>query len=113
MEIKVISKRKGSTLVEFRKGDKLQRVYVPSQDVKDGEVSEYKLKLGIPYGVEWSRFIRLQATPEELEDNLRNAGIWTGHDALQNPQIVLGVLQKTYKIDLGAIQRIAKEANNG
>lgn len=113
MKIKVISKRKDSVLVEFRKGDRLQRAYVPFTDIKDGEVSEYKLKLGIPYGVEWAKYITLQATPQDLEDNLRNAGIWTAQDALQNPRIVIGVLQKTYQIDLGAIQRIAKEANNG
>lgn len=113
MKIKVISRRKGSVLVEFRKGGKPQRVYIPPTDIKDGEVSEYKLKLGIPYGIEWAKYITLQVTSQDLEDNLRNAGIWTSEDALQNPQILLGVLQKTYQIDLGAIQRIAKEADNG
>lgn len=113
MQVKIISRRKESALVEYQKGDKLHRVTIPFGDIKDGEVTEYKLKLGIPHGIEWSRFINLQVTSQDFENNLRRVGIWTGEDALRNPQAVLGALQRTYQIDLGTIQRIAKEANHG
>lgn len=113
MKVKIISQHKQSALVEFTKGDKLQRVTVPLSDIQEGQVSDYKLKMGIPYGIEWSSLIRLQATSDDLQENLRKAGIWTGEDARKNAQRTLGVLQKTYGVDLGVILKVAKEANNG
>jgi len=108
--IKVISQRGQSALVEYIKDGVLKRVTIPTKDIVDGQISNYKLKLGIPYGIEWSKYIRLDATPQDLEQNLRRAGIWTKEDALQNAQRVLGAIQATYQVDLGAIMRIAKEA---
>ena len=113
MKVKVISKHRQSALVEYTKSGKLQRVTIPFADIKDGEVSEYKLRMGIPYGVEWAKLIKLQATSEDLQENLRNAGIWTGHDARTNAQVVLGAIQKTYGMDLGVLLKVAKEADNG
>lgn len=112
MNIKIISQHKQSALVEFTKNGKLQRATVPLSDIQEGQISDYKLKMGIPYGIEWSKLVRLQANAEDLQENLRSAGIWTGEDARRNAQRVLGVLQKTYGVDLGVIMKIAKEANN-
>lgn len=109
-DIKIISKRKQSALVEFIKSGELQRVTVPLADIVDGQISDYKLKLGIPYGIEWSKYITLDATPQDLEQNLRRVGIWTKEDALNNAQRVLGAIQATYQLDLGTLLRIAKEA---
>ncbi len=108
INIKIISRRKQSALIEFTKNDRLQRVTVPVKDIVDNQVSDYKLKAAIPYGVEWSEMITLKATSQDLERNLRRAGIWTKEDALQNANRVLGVIQATYQVDLGAILKIAK-----
>jgi hypothetical protein len=108
--VKIISQRGQSALVEFIKNDRLQRATVPVRDIVDDQISDYKLKLGIPYGIEWSKYITLQATPEDLEQNLRRVGIWTKQDALKNAQRVLGAIQATYGTDLGTLLRIAKEA---
>ncbi len=108
MKIKIISQRKQSALVEFTKNDKLQRVTVPASDIVDDQISDYKLKMAIPFGVEWSELITLQATSQDLEQNLRRVGIWTKEDALQNVNKVLGAIQATYQVDLGAILKIAK-----
>lgn len=110
MKIKVISKRKKSALIEYTKNGKLLRATVPASDIVDDSISDYKLKLAIPYGVEWSKLLTLEATPEDLERNLRKAGIWTSQDALQNAPKVLGAIQATYRVDLGTLLRIAKEA---
>jgi hypothetical protein len=108
--VKIISRQGQSALVEFTKNDRLQRATVPVEDIVDSQISDYKLKLGIPYGIEWSKYIKLEATPQDLEQNLRRAGIWTKQDALTNAQRVLGAIQKTYQVDLGTLLRIAKEA---
>lgn len=110
MKIKIISRRKQSALVEFIKNDRLQRATVPVGDIVEDQISDYKLKLAIPYGIEWSKYIRLEATPQDLEQNLRRVGIWTKEDALNNAQRVLGAIQATYQVDLGTLLRIAKEA---
>lgn len=109
-DIKIISRRGQSALVEYLKSGKLQRATVPVADIADDQISDYKLKLGIPYGIEWSKYVRLEATSQDLEQNLRRVGIWTKEDALNNAQRVLGAIQATYQIDLGTLLRIAKEA---
>lgn len=109
MNVKIISKRGQSALVEYIEGGELKRATVPAGDIVDGEISSYKLRMGIPYGVEWSKYITLQATPKQLQDNLRRAGIWTKEDALTNAGAVLGAIQATYQIDLGTLLRIVKE----
>ena len=110
IDVKVINSRGQSALVEYIENGRLKRKTVPVKDVIDNQVNKYNLNLGISYGIEWSKLVKLNATPEQLEQNLRNAGIWTKEDALNNAQIVQGVLQKTYGIDYAAILRIAKEA---
>jgi hypothetical protein len=109
IEVKIISQRGQSALVEYHEGDKLKRATIPMADIMDNKVSSYKLHLGISYGVEWAKYVTLQATPEQLQENLRRAGIWTKEDALTNAGKVLGVIQATYQLDLGTLLRIAKE----
>lgn len=111
MNVKVVSKRGQSALVEYLDNGRLKRATIPASDISDeGTVVAYKLRMGVPYGLEWSKLVKLQATAEDLEQNLRNRGIWTGQDALTNVQAVLGAIQATYKIDLGTLLNIAKEA---
>lgn len=108
MKVKIISKRGQSALIEYIKDTRLKRVTVPVGDIVDDQISERKLKMGIPYGVEWSQKIKLSASSQDLEQNLRRVGIWTKEDALGNANKVLGAIQATYQVDLGAILRIAK-----
>lgn len=109
IDVKVIKERGQSALVEYIEYNKTKRVTVAARDVVDDQVSEEAIELGIPYGVEWSKFVALQATPDDLEKNLRQVGIWTAEDALQNADKLLNALMKTYQIDLGTMIRIAKE----
>ena len=108
--IKIISKRGASALVEYDDKGQLKRATIPQADIVDNEVSSYKLKMGIPHGLDWAKLITLQATPELLEQNLRRAGIWTADDALNNAPKVLGAIQATYQLDLGKLLQAAKAA---
>lgn len=112
-DIRIIKTKGQSALVEYTKSGKLERCTVPLDDIKDNTVSDYKLRMGIPYGVEWSKVVTLAATPEKLQQNLRQAGIWTAEDALNNAQIVLSAIQKTYQLDLGQLMMVAKQATKG
>jgi hypothetical protein len=109
IEVKIISQRGQSALVEYTEGGNLKRATIPTADIVDNKVSPHKLHLGISYGVEWAKYVTLQATPEQLQENLRWAGIWTKEDALNNADKVLGCIQATYQLDLGTLLRIAKE----
>lgn len=107
--VKIIKQRGQSALVEYLYGDHLRRVNIPTSSIKAGQVEEGILEMGIPYGLEWSNLLSLQATPELFQENLRQAGIWTKDDALKNPQLVVAAIQATYQIDLAKIFSILKE----
>ena len=109
IDVKVIKERGQSALVEYIENRKTKRVTVATNDVVDNQVSKEAIELGVPYGVEWSNLVTLQANSGELEKNLRKVGIWTAEDALKDANKVLNALMKTYQIDLGMIMRIAKE----
>lgn len=110
IEVKIISQRGQSALVEYFKDGKLCRVTVPAKEIIDGQINAYNLNMGIPYGLPWAQLIPMAATSKQLEQNLRRVGVWTKEDALSNAPAVLGAIQATYQIDLGTILRIAKEA---
>lgn len=110
IDIKIVSQRGQSALVEYIKDGQLERRVILASDIHDGQVNEYNLNLGVQYGLKWSKLITLQATSEDLEQNLRRVGIWTGEDALNNVEKLLSAIQRTYKVDLGVLLRIAKEA---
>lgn len=110
IDIKIISQRGQSALVEYIENGQLERRIVLANDIHDGQVNEYNINLGVQYGLKWSKLITLQATSEDLEQNLRRVGIWTGEDALTNVEKLLSAIQRTYKVDLGVLLRIAKEA---
>lgn len=107
--IKIIQQQDQSALVEWLEKGKSKRATIPVSAIREGQVSSYNLKLGIPYGLPWSEIIDLGATPEKLEQELHRVGIWTADDALQNANQVLGAIQATYSIDLGKIMAIAKQ----
>jgi len=106
LDVRVVGIQGESALVEL---GGLKRVYVPARAVKDGQVSETAFKRGVPYGVPWEK-VKLEATAEDLADNLRRVGIWTADDLRKRQAAALGALQATYKIDLASLNRLAREA---
>jgi hypothetical protein len=109
INVKIIQRQSHSALVEWRENNKLRRATIPTRTIFDDQVSKYDLDLGIPYGLEWSELIKLSASPEQLEQELRRVGIWTAEDVLHNADKVRGAIQATYGVDLGKIMRVAKK----
>lgn len=58
---------------------------------------------GIPYGVEFWRLAKLNASPKVLDRELKNRGIWTAADVRARPNEVIGALIATYGVDLSAL----------
>src|SRR3990172_2360007 len=45
---------------------------------------------GIPYGEDWSEFVGGCISATEIENRLKQSGIWTFEDLQQNPNVALG-----------------------
>ena len=96
---------KQSALVEWVADGQLCRGYVPASSLKDGCVSAVTLGRSIPYGAQWQK-AELEASAADLAQNLRKAGIWTKEDMAQKPNVAIGAIQATYRVDLGALMRL-------
>jgi len=106
--VNVVEKRGKSAVVEWVDGKAFRKV-VPLKDVKDGEILESVLKKSPDYGVPWAKEVDPNATPEDIEVALHNAGIWTAEDALRNPAGIKGAINAAYKSGLVEILQAAKK----
>lgn len=111
-EIRVISSRGKSAIVEWVYRARSYRKTVPIQEIKNGKIDEEILDKCPDYGVPWGAEINLTATSEDIEVALHNAGIWTAEDAMKNASAVIGALTAAYKTDLVAILQAAKKYIN-
>ena len=100
MKVRVISHKNKTSLVEWDDGA-LNRGYIPSDQIEDGEVSSDTLSAAIPYGVQLDLPC---VTPEQIEDQLHRAGIWTVEDIRKHPTEVKAVLEAVYKVSWSAFQ---------
>ena len=107
VKVKTVKSGNETALVETVKDGKLCRHVIPLAALTDKGVLPSELELGVEYGIPWEHELKLDATVEELADNLRAAGLWTAEDVVGNYNKVLGVLQATYGVDLGEISRVA------
>ena len=108
--VKVLKRDGQAALVEWLDGDMPRRVFLPAEVVPaSGLVDDEELGRGIPYGVEWADEITLAATANDLQRNLRGAGIWTAEDAASKAATVQGVMQATYGIDTAAVLSVARK----
>lgn len=109
IDVKIIQQTGRSALVQWVEDGKLKRATIPVEVIKDNQVLEVNLNMGIPYGLNWASLIELSATSECLEQELHRVGVWTAEDALGNAEKIRGAIQKTYSVDLGKIMAIAKQ----
>lgn len=98
-KVKVLRRKGHAALVEWSDDSRLHRVTVPVKDVvfdpgeTSGVVSVESLMQGIPYGIEWEKFLTEQTVlPETLANALRQNGVWTVEDFEQNPNAVMGAV---------------------
>jgi len=107
VKVVVIKAYKDTALVELTEAGELVRYIVPLASLTDKGILPSDLELGIKYGIPWEQELKLDATVKKLASNLRKAGLWTAEDIIGNYNLVAGVLQATYGVDLGEISRIA------
>jgi hypothetical protein len=101
MKVKELGHKGTTTLVEWDDG-MLHRGYIPSDQIEDGEVSSDTLSAAIPYGVQLDLPC---VTPEQIEDMLHRAGLWTVADIRKHPMEVKAVLDAVYKVSWSAFQK--------
>jgi len=107
-DVKIIDVVGKSALIERD----LQRVYVPIEEVVDGQVEEEVWKAGISFGVPWEEVIQCRVTPALIGRELRRRGIWTTEDVARQPNRVIAALQAAYAVDLAALMRVAQEVQH-
>lgn len=116
--VRVIFRKKSAVLVEYMKGDLPVRVSIPadkihiSEDGKEGTVAETILKIGIPYGIPWGKFIpdaRIDIPGERIEEELHKQGIWTAEDFKQNPGAAQSAVLSVAANIVRSIMQVVKE----
>lgn len=110
--VRLIISKGASSLVEFKDGELLKRVFVPSDTVKDGQCSEVILNRGIPYGHPWEDLEFTIGGPA-LAEALHKADLWTIEDVLKNPKKLRSALQATITSQLSEILTIAYGEKKG
>ncbi len=78
--VTVIHEQGPTALVQWQVGRDWRRAYVPVSVVHSGQVARDELDAGIPYGVQWERYITITGTPEDVGYELRRRNIWTIRD---------------------------------
>jgi hypothetical protein len=88
----------------------VHRGAVPKKEVKKGYVSSDILKMAIPLDgvdlVEKLETDTLTISIKNLQNGLRSAGLFTPQDYLGNPEVISGVLQRLYGLDVATIQNL-------
>jgi len=107
VKVTVIKGYAETALVELTEAGELVRYIVPLASLTDKGILPGDLELGIKYGIQWEQELKLDATVEKFARNMHKAGLWTAEDVIGNYNLVAGVLQATYGVDLGEISRIA------
>lgn len=109
-EVRVVVRQNDLYLVEWLEDGAPRRSWLPASDVtqqKDGTTQAANPGHGVPYGDDFLHGVKLQATTEAVERELRQRGIWTADDALSNAPAVLGALQAVYGVDVAALMQAA------
>jgi hypothetical protein len=110
VECVVIRRKRGFVLVEWAESGRLYRSWVmPDMIERDNNrvVAVRNPRAGVPYGIDFSHIVQLRATPDDLDREMKRAGIWTLQDMRENPQKVIGALQSAYGVDFSVIMQAA------
>ena len=108
MEVKIIARDGHSALIEWVDNGKLYRGILPIASIRgDSYVTKTELKRAAPYGTPWEEVVILKATSEQLAQNLRMRGIWTGQDVYDQPEQTQSAIMATYGLDYHTLLKIA------
>lgn len=110
VQVKVISRRGNSVLVEYISEGLLIRKYVPAGKVEEAGVSEKVLLQGIPYGYPWDE-IEISFDAKKFLKEMHNVGLWTAEDVLKSPKLLWSALRATLADNVSNILQAAKVEN--
>jgi hypothetical protein len=108
VNVRVVEVSGHTSLVEFIMNEKINRGFIPSEVIVDGQAPEDELGAMIQFGVPWERVLQFDVTTEDFANALRAHGIWSYDDARNKPNLVISALQSVYRLDLGAVLSAAK-----
>ena len=99
-----------SILIEYKRGDEVNRVTLPLKAVTPVEkITDSVLDTGVQYGLKWSKVI--DGADKKVENELRKVDVWTLEDFIKKGSSVRMIL-KTAGLDYGqALQDINKFMN--
>ena len=80
LDVRTVSTKGGSALVEYIEKGFYRRVFVPLGEVENGKVKLSVLQEGVVYGEPWEDYMKVIATPEAMANELRRQGVWTAQD---------------------------------
>lgn len=116
MKVRVIRRKGRGILVEWKDQEGYHRAVVPAEAVDEDCCDPEELAMGIPYGEPWAEIVGdVVIKGAELENALRERGIWTVEDVRKRPNAAAAALLAVHKMGVdGLIRRTlaAKVAGN-
>lgn len=106
MKVRIVKRDGQAALVEWESTTGYRRAIVPADSVIEDDCPDEMLAAGIRVGVEWERYIHLQATPEKLANELRKRGIWKMEDLRANLIYARAAVIGAYEFDVAALLQI-------
>lgn len=111
IQVKLLQRSGLSALISWTdESGTVHRAAVPKKEVKKGYILPDILKMAIPLNgvdlVEELETDTLTISVKDLQNNLRLAGLFTPQDYLERPEVISGVLQRLYGLDVATIQNL-------
>ena len=103
IKYKEIERKNTSKLIEYTDSDGLlQRSWLPIEE-DNSQASK-----GIPYGVPFAQLLNIKTTASDVQQKLRNRGLWTYKDLEQNQELLLNAIKEALSIDRANILKVAR-----
>lgn len=109
---RVVQRKNGLLLAEWMENGVPTRAWVtPDMVEADHGQSAYvkSPKDGIPYGVNFAEFLTVSTLPEQIDAELKRAGIWTFHDVQTNSDTARQAIASAYGINLAELLNAARQ----
>jgi hypothetical protein len=93
---KLVTRQNDMALVEWIDDGRTRRAWVTPDMIVSEEGHSLMVNHpdgGIPYGEDWSEYSSGHISPTEIENRLKQSGIWTHEDLQQRPNVALGILR--------------------
>jgi hypothetical protein len=111
--VQIILRKNDLHLVEWKEQEMPHRAWVTpdmiAEKSENGKTATVKNPIaGIPYGMDWSPLISINATPRDFDRELKRVGIWTVQDLHDRPNEARSALQSVYGMDMAALLMAVK-----